>query len=225
MRKIEKGREPADSGLVDMRMTPGAIWGSVTAAAREALCREQLGLCAYCMARTRTEKVEHFLSRHANRSLQFDWSNLLAVCAGDKGEPTGADRFHCDTYRGNLTPVDQALPLDPKGWPDIASYFEYRSSGEIAASSGLDVGGREKAEEMIRKLNLQCGRYLKENRAAVYRAAQRAVMRLENRTGSVSRARVLKLLSDARRVDSDGFLNAFVGVAEYYFLKKLRQLR
>lgn len=70
---------------------------------REALCKEQHGLCAYCMRRIKPEqmydgsnnedftKIEHYMPLSKNKELALDYQNYLGVCYGgehdDKSKP------------------------------------------------------------------------------------------------------------------------------------------
>lgn len=219
MRKITKRIEPKDSGLAEWRKTPGAEWngGQLSDTGREALRSDQSGLCAYCMTPIQQVKVEHFIPRHHGVQVHFDWNNLLAVCQGDAGGPKDDSRFHCDARRGNLTKTDQDLPLNPIEHPNIATVFKYTSSGDIGPANTTDA---DKVQEMISKLNLQAGRFLRDNRAAAYRAAQYQVRQLKG----VTAGKIRNLLARARSANPTGSITAFAGVVEYYLEKKLRQM-
>ena len=96
---------------------------------RDALVKEQRGLCCYCMGQISSEwgtmKVEHWRSQRRYPCKQLDYSNLLGACLGGKGQE---QRFqHCDTYKGkkNL----RWNPADPSH--DIETRLLYIADGRI----------------------------------------------------------------------------------------------
>ena len=112
MRRITKGAAPPC--LTRIQADPGrttwSLYGDESAEIRDALCRDQGSLCAYCQSRIRPDrasmKIEHWAARHDRSELVFEWGNLLGVCLGEQGNVQGnrlEDRFHCDAYRGNLS--------------------------------------------------------------------------------------------------------------------------
>lgn len=92
MRAIRKG--PSPRALAAYQARKEAVWEELTEddkqEVREALVREQRGLCAYCMARINAEpestKIEHIRPRRHRDGL-FDWNNLVACCDGHQGHP------------------------------------------------------------------------------------------------------------------------------------------
>lgn len=57
----------------------------------EALCREQHGLCAYCMSQIRSEgkknvRIEHYKALSRNKETALDYQNFLGVCSGGEKE-------------------------------------------------------------------------------------------------------------------------------------------
>lgn len=159
MLRYKKGPEP--EGLAIARSTPGADWdgppsGFSRAKIREALLRDQDGLCAYCQRRIenyhrdrggiidptdRSTRIEHWHARSAGGP-PFVWANLLAVCTGlvedqshpDRVPPAPAPQVEtCDRARGA-----QPLflhPVEPTG-PDPRAFLRYRGQGEIVADDG-----------------------------------------------------------------------------------------
>jgi 5-methylcytosine-specific restriction endonuclease McrA len=102
VRSIEKGQEPRC--VAELRREARRIAKDTGKAAvptdwepkdcgdpiREALWREQGGLCAYCMRRIEPRgdkmKIEHFVSRSLEPNRMYDWDNLLGTltsCAGN----------------------------------------------------------------------------------------------------------------------------------------------
>jgi uncharacterized protein (TIGR02646 family) len=110
MRQIVKEREPRT--LTEHRASPHADYENYAdkAGLREALVREQGGLCCYCMQRIapdgRQMKIEHWAAQETHPELQLDYKNLLGACAGGQGLPPAQQ--HCDTRKGS-----QALTIHP----------------------------------------------------------------------------------------------------------------
>lgn len=94
---------------------------------RQALVKEQRGLCCYCMDRIRDDqdtKIEHWRPRRY-LDQQLVYRNLLAACAGGRGK--WKSQQHCDTYKG-----DKDLswnPADPSH--HIETRIRYRLDGSI----------------------------------------------------------------------------------------------
>jgi uncharacterized protein (TIGR02646 family) len=174
MLRYPKGPEPSGAGLALVRSTPGAGWGSLgedeRRALREALVRDQRGLCCYCMQRivnppkgvTASMKIEHWHAR-AEDGAQLAWSNLLGACAGvypdapeedeqgqpkrnKRGEVLRAEVYHCDTHRGHIHPQSEAHlflhPAEGQG-PNPRDFLRYLKDGTIRADdprAARDVG-------------------------------------------------------------------------------------
>jgi uncharacterized protein (TIGR02646 family) len=70
---------------------------------RQALVREQRGLCCYCLGRIDATptlmKIEHWRSQSRYPTEQLTYRNLLGACLGGDGQPRGQQ--HCDTRKGN----------------------------------------------------------------------------------------------------------------------------
>lgn len=165
---IIKGPEPAGMAVlrqraVDKSLSPKAAYatlkGDLKEQVRNALVKEQGGLCAYCMCRIpRSDAgtqppiiIEHFIARDPADGRDvgqgLDYNNLFAVCHGNRGR-TGtrilAD-LTCDAHRGNqeFRKID---PLDPA----TLSSITYDMQGKIWASDP-DV-----AFDLEDILNLNC---------------------------------------------------------------------
>lgn len=93
---------------------------------REALARDQDGLCAYCGVRlvrsggANTMTIEHHTPRAVDVSQMFEWANLLGVCSG-RTTYNGRQILHCDKSRTpkhllSFHPVDDALRI-PSAFP------------------------------------------------------------------------------------------------------------
>lgn len=119
MKYIKKGKDP--KSLEEHRTTPGATFdGSYKKDIREALVKEQGGLCAYCMKRIKaheTDKkgkylthIEHYQSQENYPELSLKYANMLAVCNGNEGQPK--TKQHCDKSKGSknliINPLDKS---------------------------------------------------------------------------------------------------------------------
>lgn len=105
MRTIQKGPQPAC--LVTYQADPAADFESISGACkdavRDALVRDQGGVCCFCMDRIRPGRFEmkvahmHSQTGHEDRALRY--ANLFGACLGGQGK---VRKFqHCDTYQGN----------------------------------------------------------------------------------------------------------------------------
>lgn len=133
---------PAPQELGEVAATPGADWAGGfhgRASVREALVRDQRGLCAYCQRRIKPDEsmhIEHWIPRSdpdQGREAQFRWSNLLGVCPGVTEDWDDRDRTrvrHCDTSRGDTRLFLQ--PVEGPG-PDPRTHLVYNANGVISA--------------------------------------------------------------------------------------------
>jgi len=120
--------------LTALAATPDMTWDGLGARdrspIREALVRDQGGLCAYCQRRIEAHedpvtgrsqmKIEHWIPRAESAEHHFIWSNLIGVCLGTSGDVSEAaarsTTSHCDASRGDklfLHPVQGRGP-DPR---------------------------------------------------------------------------------------------------------------
>ena len=135
MRAIKKGAEPAS--LTAHSSMSYSYYDNYKEKdeLRDALVKEQRGLCCYCMGRISSEwgtmKVEHWRSQKRYPCKQLDYSNLLGACLGGKGQK---ERFqHCDTYKKkkNL----RWNPADPTH--DIETLLLYTADGRIESDDAV----------------------------------------------------------------------------------------
>lgn len=177
MIRYAKGTAPAR--LVALSATPGMTWAGLGAAdrqpLREALVRDQGGLCAYCQRRIVADddprtgrsrmKIEHWAARAHASARQLAWTNMVGVCLGGApGSPDaglGAGNRHCDESRGERPLF--LHPVEGQG-PDPRQHLRYTKNGDVLAAA-ID----ERVESDLDALNLGAAR-LKRGRAAVFRA-------------------------------------------------------
>lgn len=172
MRSIEKQAEPAC--LADLRreakrverdtgkQPQGSDWAPRDCGdpMREALYREQQGLCAYCMRRIEPTgqgmKIEHFVVRSSKPRQMYDWDNLIGVCMGILHGHQGEVRI-CDTARG-----DEKLHIHPasKSPPRPEDVYVIKWTGRIEPRGDL-------AEVDCQTLNLNCDLLIESRRAVI----------------------------------------------------------
>lgn len=109
MRQIKKGAEPERlikyRNRGKLRLDSDAPRQDI----RDALYRDQRGLCAFCQSRIRPDsehmKVAHVVpqGRPEGAKLGTTWTNLVGSCMGGEGKP--AKEHHCDKSQ-----EDQLLP-------------------------------------------------------------------------------------------------------------------
>lgn len=146
MRPIDKGPEPVE--LQRYRAVPGATYDGkdftpVKRVIREALLRDQLWLCCYCLRRISCEalphptnpdappvtqmKVEHWQSQSEHAELQLAWTNMLGACLG--GEGSARSEQTCDTRKG-----EHSIALNPLD-PAHVSTLRCTSSGRLESTN------------------------------------------------------------------------------------------
>jgi uncharacterized protein (TIGR02646 family) len=136
MRNIAKGAEP--ESLTAHRARTHSTYGNYREMQelREALVREQRGLCCYCLCRIvpgeLEMKIEHWRPQRRYPDEQLIYANLLGACkGGEKPNPNDerdVDR-HCDTFKD-----DKDLSLNP-AVDDVESTISYLKDGRIRSSN------------------------------------------------------------------------------------------
>ena len=125
---------------------------------REALCKEQHGLCAYCMRRIVSQKenpndqearIEHYVPLSRNKELALDYQNFLGVChGGNKDEREKEDELItcCDVHRSNK---DLTInPWDKRQMETIA----YKRNGYMFVKKNMGLDS-EIADAMEKDIN------------------------------------------------------------------------
>jgi uncharacterized protein (TIGR02646 family) len=132
---------------------------------KDALLREQGGICCYCGIGIRDDDshIDHFRPRHGPNAYpqgELDYRNLHASCIYDRHE--GA-KPHCGMKKGSWFNVDLLIsPLDPA----CETQFAFTAYGDI----GPRTKGDEAAETTITKLGLRVD-FLKKHRAMAIEAS------------------------------------------------------
>lgn len=211
MRAIRKNIEPISLSL--HRSSGFADFDNYTdkPALRNALVREQRGLCCYCLSRipsARGMKIEHWLAQSQYPGEQLSYSNLLGACMGNEGQPP--HQQHCDTRKGDLSlsrnPADPAHAID--------TLIEFRTDGRVASRDS------EFDSELNEVLNLNAA-FLRSNRKAVLDAFKEVLGR-----GPVSEARFDRYLRIWNGEESGaGELEPFCQVVVYWLRRRLNRPR
>ena len=82
---------------------------------REALCREQRFLCAFCQSRIKPDpdhmKIAHVVPQGTTQGAKLGttWGNLVGACMGGEGKPS--KEHHCDKRQENTLLPDQLHPV------------------------------------------------------------------------------------------------------------------
>ncbi|MCK6518122.1 TIGR02646 family protein [Myxococcota bacterium] len=185
---------------------------------REALARDQDGLCAYCGVRlirsggANAMTIEHHTPRSVDVSQMFEWSNLLGVCSG-RTTHNGRQIQHCDKSRApkrplSFHPVDDALR--------IPNEFQVHLRGSSSKGRlGSIVTQSPEANSDVAELNLNA-ELLIENRAEV-------INRLRGQLSKDgSEAHMRRLYRTFTTPTAEG-LPSYAHVAEAYLRRKLRE--
>lgn len=214
MRWIRKGHEPAC--LAAHRVKADASYANLPTdcrqEVREALVREQGGLCAFCMRRIRaTEQDMKIAHRYPQRSgddtgaaRSLDWSNMLGACKGGEGSP----RKHqtCDTRQGN-----DVIEVDP-------TQQTHMRAVQYASGSRVSSAFPRHAEDFDVRLNLNHAR-LTDGRKEALNGLLDAFGRTS--AGTWKGDRIRRQLETLRTGPE---LVEYVGVLEHYLEKRLARL-
>jgi len=132
MRQIKKGKEP--NSLTEHRHKAHADYENYPEKdeLRNYLCKEQRGICCYCMSAIFPEnskmKIEHFKCQERHPDLQLEYWNLLGSCLGNLGQPE--ELTHCDNFKGSkefsYNPINQLSKIE--------DYIWYNNDGTIGSS-------------------------------------------------------------------------------------------
>ncbi len=215
MRAIVKSCEPPS--LTAHRQTPGCNYENYPDkdSLRDALVREQRGICCYCMGRiyndSRKMKIEHWRSQSRYRGEQLNYRNLLGACLGGHGQPRHLQ--HCDTRKSELDL--QWNPADP------AHHIETRLRYEVDGNIRSDDAGFNAQLENVLNLNLHLLRNTRKGLLdAILDWWHREKARLR---GPVPRDRFEN--ERARRTDGEGELEPFCQVVVWWLDQRLARMR
>lgn len=189
---------------------------------REALHREQGGICCYCMRRihaTETSmKIEHWESRSAAPEKQLDYSNLLGACTGVVGSQVH-DRT-CDTRKGGMS-----LSRNPSNTTHrVEDCIDYGPDGSLSSTIGpafqaeLGLSHPLERSEHAGVLNLNHPRLIA-SRLKALRGFREAIPE-----GTLSKSQWEAMLKKVLSADA-GVLDPFCGIVIRMIEKKLKVRR
>ncbi len=206
MRCIQKSNQEPDPLLIYRKSTgKDAYWDGFAEknALRDQLLKDQGELCCYCMRRINISnmKVEHYLSRSRHPKHELSWSNLLAACTGNEGQPKTLQT--CDTAKG-----DADIRIDPRR-PDHVDSLRFLSDGRIETTAFTT--------DVDETLNLNCQR-LTELRAYALDGFIAAMQKKHGREGAWPTSKMKKELE---RLAAESPLREFCGMFEWWLKKKL----
>lgn len=240
MRRINKGAEPPclanlrrdakqiekDTGQAPVNddWNPGACADAI----REALCREQGYLCAYCMQsiephgyieslhHLRGMKIEHFETRKAHPRRMYDWDNLLAVCPGITIGPSGRV-FHCDTSRSDKPLHIHPAKIDPN--PEEIFNYQWKDTrrddeGNLIPEIGKIMASTKAGDDDIKTLGLN------ESVLVSYRKQAINTLRQWMRKNPTKKQLEIRLQSATN--PADGRLLPYAPLVARYIERKLR---
>lgn len=195
---------------------------------REALHRDQGGLCGYCMQRIEPHghrdlpppgnwgmRIEHIAPRdgnipHGDPARMYDWDNLLGVCGGRS--PSANETFdHCDRARGST-----ALAVDPTR-QQVHLIFWYPREGDGLA---IRVHAEAPCDQAAVADDLAT---LRLNHPTLCARRRRALDDLRTRLGRSKNVKRTLKRAWARLTADDRPLPEFAGVLRIYVARKLRQ--
>ena len=208
MRAIVKGLEP--HSLTEHRAVAHADYENYRSKdeLREALSREQRGLCCYCMGQIRADtasmKIEHWQCQARYPYEQLSYRNLLGACLGGQGQPTS--KQYCDTRKGDLD--IRWNPAEPQH--QIESRIRYDSDGTIR-SNDPDFD-----QELNDVLNLNLPR-LKNNRKSVLTA----ILDWWRQNQPIPHERIEREIQQRSGADANRNLQPYSQVAVYWLREQL----
>ena len=100
---------------------------------RDALVKEQHGLCAYCMKRIEANdkmNIEHYRPIKSSKDHVLDFSNMLGCCKGGRDETSKEQRVLCC----DAAKKDQTITIDPCNRSMMEKIY-YRKDGRIYVNS------------------------------------------------------------------------------------------
>ncbi len=206
MRDITKGPEP--KSLTEHRAGEHCDYDNYQGKdeLRQALVREQRGLCCYCMGRIRADtasiKIEHWRCQARFPADQLNYQNLLGSCLGGQSQPS--NKQHCDSRKG-----DRDLrwnPADPAHLVEVQ--LRYEIDGTIRAADD------ELNQQLDEVLNLNLPR-LKNNRKGILTA----VLQWWKGKKPVPKEQIQREIQ--RHAGGDNELQPYCGVAVWWLKKKL----
>lgn len=207
---------------------------------RNALCREQHGLCAYCMGRIDAGKresvrIEHYQALSENKELALDYRNYLGVCFG--GEKEKEEKPHilcCDAARS-----EKSLTINPWDKRQMEA-IGYNKDGRIFVkkNKGLDS---ELVEQMQKDIDdvLVLNGEKDETGKVIHDTATKLVAKRRSICESVftqfdrwdkKKCLTPEYLKDVierleKQLSNDAVADEYIGVRLYFYKRKYEKLK
>ena len=202
--------------LRQYRSTPNASYDNCPKEAlKDSLLREQNFLCAYCMSRITkdTMSIEHWKCQSGNSGLELSYSNLLAVCDGNQGQPPC--KQHCDTRKGDLDLTYN--PANSEHHARLKIRYAWLT-GKIESEDTafcLELGGEQRGTEGVLNLNYE---QIMNNRLAVIGRVEQEMNKLPQ---NAKKSQIRQLIERWKTANGQGELPEYGGVAIYFLEKRL----
>jgi uncharacterized protein (TIGR02646 family) len=178
---------------------------------RNALLKEQMYICAYCMRRIpvkdtnidATSKIEHLQSRENNPELQLSYTNMVICCPGNLN-----NEAHCDKLKG-----DNSISFDSHS-AQLQQSISY-SSKDGTIKSDNEIWNNE----MNEFLNLNHA-WLKRNRKSALEGVIEALMSKGWNISSVKQKYQEWSNTEERKYHFE-----YCGIVVWYLSKKLKAIK
>lgn len=191
------------------------------------LCREQHGICAYCMRRIAFDdnrmRIEHFVPIQVDGEKALSYNNLLGCCDGDAFSLGNAKRvLCCDAAKGNrkmfLNPLDRVqmkkIKYDRNG---IISTIPKDENMEHDINYVLHLNGL--IDESDGRTIADTSFSLVKGRKEIYDYYVRFIKGLAKR-GKLNKA---VLQNKIRELESSETYESYVGVWLFFLKRKIRE--
>lgn len=207
MKQIKKGNEP--NSLTEHKKKKKADYDNYPEKdeLRESLCKEQRGICCYCMGVINPTvgkmKIEHYKCQANYPKEQLDYRNLLGACLGGEG----LRETHCDTFKGN-----KDLNFYPPN-PNVAieRMIIYGNDGSVSSAN------EQLHTELDSVLNLNAD-ILKRNRKAALDGFKDSLSKFKS---ALSKDTIQKWIEDWSGSNHNGNLRPYCMVIVFWLQKKL----
>lgn len=210
MRTIRKGSEPRSLTL--HRLSGNATYNNYQdkETLRSALVTEQRGLCCFCLSRIRADgqqmKIVHARSQSMAPTEQLDYTNLLAACKGNEGQPRKSQ--HCDTRQGN-----RHLTWNPADAEHSVEVFvHFSGDGRIFSRDSVFDN------ELNQVLNLNFSNLVNNRKATLD-----AFLQAFRKDGGLSLSTLEKWLKKWSGESTTGDLQPFCQVIVYWIQKRMNR--
>ncbi|WP_106832081.1 HNH endonuclease family protein [Parabacteroides pacaensis] len=210
MKWIVKNKEPEEWNK--FRKTEGTLY-EPKKYLRQALFKEQGGICAYCMQRLKNElkekegslihsnRIEHIKCREHYPDLQLDYQNMVLCC---NGLTNGI--VHCDRSKEN-----KEITFSPLDYRFIKTIFYTSGDGAVKST---DQAWNTEIDQILNLNNKQ----LKQNRRSTLMGI---INRLKQKKWKISELR--KQLNKWTEKDMKGLYKPYSGIVIWYLGKKIQQ--